>query len=250
MSAQETYYYGQGKVYLAARDKSGKPKAMRWVGDVGSLSVGLTVESFNHQESYSGQKTTVRRLVTSKESQVTATWYEHSPENLAILLYSDSLLIAAGSVTGETLPATIAAGERYVLEFQNVSNVVIGDLEEGADYQVDAAYGAITFLTAQNAAPKVNYQYGASKNTGILTRTPEEVFLRYEGINLAENGAPVIVELYKLQFDPVSALNLINTDTSMSGLETTASAMLDTARPADSAIGRFGRVIQVQEVAE
>jgi hypothetical protein len=34
MAQSETYYYGQGKVFLARRQANGKPGAFRWVGDV------------------------------------------------------------------------------------------------------------------------------------------------------------------------------------------------------------------------
>lgn len=242
----ETYYYGQGKVYLAPRDENGKPGAWRWIGDVSALQVAMTVESFSHKESYSGQRAEVRRLITSKEASVTSTWHDHSPDNLALLLYGASATIAAGSVTGETLPANIQAGERYSLEHQNISDVVIGALVENTDYTVDPEFGAIEFLTAQATAPSVNYKYGASTITSVFDQNPAEVAFRYEGMNLAEDERKVILELYKLKYDPTSALSLINTDTSLAGLETTAAALADTQRKEDDAVyGRYGRLIHV-----
>ena len=35
----DTYYYGQGRIYLATRDTSGTPGAYRFVGDVSAFSV-------------------------------------------------------------------------------------------------------------------------------------------------------------------------------------------------------------------
>lgn len=80
---------------------------------------------------------------------------------------------------------------------------------EGTDYEVDYTYGAITFLTAQATAPSVNYGYAGSVNTTLFTQKPIDLFLRFEGINLAEGGAAKILELYKISFSPAAALALI-----------------------------------------
>lgn len=243
----ETYYYGQGKVFLARRLANGRPGAIRWIGDVSALSLALTVERLSHKESYSGNRGTVRSFITSQDGTLTATWHDLSPENLAIVLYGEQVVIPAGTVTGEVLPAGITVGERYVLNHQRVSDVVIGTLVEGTDYEVDYTYGAITFLTAQATAPSVNYGYAGSVNTTLFTQKPIDLFLRFEGINLAEGGAAKILELYKISFSPAAALALIQGDTSLAGLETTATVLYDTARPDDPQIGRFGRVIDVAE---
>lgn len=243
----ETYYYGQGKVFLARRLPNGRPGAWRWIGDVSALALALTVEKLSHKESYSGQRTTVRSFPTSKDGTVTSTWHELSAENLSIVLYGDRVTIPAGTVTAELLPAGITAGERYTLAHQRISDVVIGTLVEGTDYEVDYTYGAISFLTAPATAPSVNYKYASSVNTTLFTSQPENLALRFEGINLAEGGAAKILELYKLSFDPVSTLALIQGDTSLAGLETTAGVLFDNAQPADPTLGRFGRVIDVGE---
>ncbi|MGU9776192.1 phage tail tube protein [Salmonella enterica] len=248
--SQETYYYGQGKVYLAPRGEDGKPGAWRWIGDVSALQVAMTVESFSHKESYSGQRAEVRRLITSKAASVTSTWHDHNPDNLALVLYGQSATVAAGTVTGETLPANIKAGERFSLEHQNISDVLIGELVAEVDYAVDSEFGAVTFNTDQVAAPSVNYKYGASTVTSIFDQNPAEVAFRFEGLNLAENEQKVILELYKLKYDPTSALSLINTDTSLAGLETTAAALADTQRKeSDAVYGRYGRLIHVGSAA-
>ena len=247
MAQSETYYYGQGKVYLARRLPNGKPGATRWIGDVSALSLALTVERVSHKESYSSNRGTVRSFISSQDGTLTATWHDLSAENLAIVLYGEQVAIPAGTVTGELLPAGIVAGERYVLDHQRVDDVVIGTLVEGTDYEVDYTYGAVTFLTAQTTAPSVNYIYAGSVNTTLFTKKPIDLFLRFEGINLAEGGAAKVLELYKISFSPAAALALIQGDTSLAALETTATVLYDTARPDDPLIGRFGRVIDVSE---
>lgn len=249
MARQETYYYGQGKVFLAERDPiTGAPGVYRWIGDCDALSLALEVESFDHKESYSGQRASVRRLYTGKEGTLSSTWYERSPENVALVLYGQAVNIAAGTVTGEALPLGIVAGDRVALAHQDVSDVVIGSLIDGTDYILYADVGAVEFLKTPDvtdAALTVNYKYGAAVNTSMFTQNARDVALRYEGINLAEGGKRVILELYKIQLDPVSAMDWINTDTSLSGLETSAGVLVDTLRQDDPVIGRYGRVIHV-----
>jgi hypothetical protein len=247
MAQSETYYYGQGKVYLARRQANGQPGATRWIGDVSSLSLALTVERLSHKESYSSNRGTVRSFVTSQDGTLTSTWHDLSAENLAIVLYGEQVVIPAGTVTAEAHPSGIKVGERYLLDHQRVSDVVIGTLVEGTDYEVDYTYGAITYLTPQATAPVVNYAYAGAINTTLFTKKPVDLFLRFEGINLAEGGAAKILELYKISFSPAAALALIQGDTSLANLETTATVLYDTARPDDPNIGRFGRVIDVAE---
>lgn len=253
MGQLETYYYGQGKVYLARRGPDGKPLSWRWVGDVSALSQALTVENLTHKESYSGQRMTVRRFPTSKDGTVTMTWHEFSSTNLAVVLYGEQVVIPAGTITGEALPVGIEAGSRVTLAHQNISDVGIGTLVAGVDFDIDVLYGAIDFLKtpAPAALPlTASYSYTGSISTEMFTQQPEPLALRFEGINMAEGGAAVILELHKIVFDPVSALALINGDTSLAGLETSAGVLFDTSRPADPTLSRFGRIIHVAEIAE
>lgn len=243
----ETYYYGQGEVLLARRDANGQPETWYWVGDVSALSLAINVQSFNHLESYSGNKTPVRRINTAKDGTVTSTWHEFGSRNLAILLYGEAAVIPAGTVTGETLPSAITAGQMFGLKFQQVSDVVIGTLVEGTDYELDPAFGMIKFLTAQPTAPSVNYSYAESFNTTIFTDQPPELAFRYQGINLAEDGANVLVELHRIKFDPASAIELINNANNLAGMQTTAGLLFDSSKGKDPLLGQVGRFVHIGE---
>lgn len=241
----ETYFYGQGEVLLARRDANGQPETWYWVGDVSALSLAISVQAFNHQESYTGQRTTVRRINTGKDGTVTSTWHDFGAKNLALLLYGEAAIIPAGTVTGEMLPSGITAGQMFDLKHQQVSDVVIGSLDEGTDYELDPAFGMIKFKTAQSTAPSVNYSYAESFNTTIFTDQPPELAFRYQGINLAEGGANVLVELYRLKFDPVAALELITNANNLAGMQTTASLLFDSSKGKDPQFGQVGRLVHI-----
>lgn len=246
---KETYYYGQGKVYLSKRDSAGNPVDLRWVGDVSELTTTLNVETLSHKESYSGQRTTARKLVIGTEGEVTAKFHEFSHENLALLLRGNTTEVEGNSVSGEKLPRTITAGQRIPLAHQNVSTVKINTLAEGTDFEVDKVFGVVTFLKPQSDFEQtVSYTYGKVTNTAMLTKQAEDLFLRYEGVNLAENNQHQLVELYKMNFEPASALALINTDNSLAALDAKAAILADNAKASDNTLGRFGRVVTINEM--
>ena len=248
MAHVETYSYGQGKLYLAVRDATGKVGAQRWVGDVSELSISLSVESFEHTESYSGARQKVRKIITGKSGEVSAKFHELSLENLSLTLLGSESKKEAASVTGEALPADIKAGDRITLAHQDVSEVKIGSLVEGVDYNVDPIFGAVEFLKAiPNNTDTAAYKHGALESVAILTENPKDLFLRFEGENLAELNEWTVVELYKVNFNPTEALNLINNDNSLNALSTKAQVLADTTKVGDKELGRFGRVIKIRK---
>ncbi len=244
----EKYSYGQGAVYLAERLPDGSAGVYRWVGDVSELSIALSVEEFTHKESYSGQRQEVRKIITSKSGEVSAKFHEMSSENLSLLLLGEAQTVKAGAVIDEALPAEIKAGDRIALAHQNVSNVVIGALVANTDYTVDETFGVVEFLVdKKNNKEKVNYSYGEVRNVAMLNNNPKDLYLRFEGINLAETNEWSLVELYKIQFNPTEALSLINNENSLDALTAKAKILADTSKSGDATLGRFGRVVTINK---
>lgn len=252
---KQQYFYGQGKVWLSKRHPvSGKPLGWRWIGDVSALSLSLSVESITHTESYTGQRLTAIKFAGKKEGTLSSTWHHHSPENLATLFYGENVITSAGTVSDEELPETLEAGMMYSLAHPQVSDVILSPasgtgaaLKEGEDYFVREAFGEVHFLKDIKTAYKAAYSHARNINIPMFNRLDENYALRYSGINLADNGAPVIVELYKISVDPVQAKNLINTDTSVEGMEMSAGILMDDLRSVDDELGQFGRIQMVME---
>ncbi|MDG2540993.1 hypothetical protein [Pasteurella multocida] len=246
MSRAETYSYGQGKVYLAERLPSGEIGAQRWVGDVSELSISLNVEDFPHKESYSGNRQEVRKIITAKTGEVSAKFHELSAENLSLALLGQSTKIETGSVSGEKLPEEIKKGDRIALAHQNVSSVTIGSLTENTDFIVDATFGAVEFLKEISSnSDTVSYSYGEVLNVALLTENPKDLFLRFEGVNLAEDNEWTLVELYKVNFNPTDALSLINSGNELDALNAKAKILADTTKTGDKTLGRFGRIVKI-----
>lgn len=251
--AQDTYFYGQGKVFLAPII-AGILGAWRWIGDVSSLKLSLDLEKVEVKESYSGQKGLARSFPTGKTSTLTAILHSLVPENLALTLFGKSLTTPGGTVTGEVLPNNMKAGDVIMLARQGVSNVVITDSAGGPatldpkHYNV-SQHGTFELLSLPAPPPtqpfKAAYSYAETKAVGMFTAPQPLVALRYDGINLAENGAPVVFELYRMATDPLKELAFITDGNTVAGMEVVGGVLIDPTKPANGDMGQFGRIIQV-----
>jgi hypothetical protein len=118
------YFSGQGRVYIGARDASGNPQGLAYVGNVPGLRVNLTVETLGHQESTSGQRLTDLQLIKTKKGEFACTLEELIAANLSLTLYGATADQGTGTVTAEALPNPVTVGGLYLLAKQNVSSVV------------------------------------------------------------------------------------------------------------------------------
>ena len=67
--------------------------------------------------------------------------------------------------------------------------------------------------------------------------------LRLEGINTAQGNAKVLVELYRVAFDPLKEISFISDEYNKFELE--GSLLADTTKPYDAVLGQFGRIVQL-----
>lgn len=254
--AEETYFYGQGEID-AAPIVNGVLGKWRWIHDVSAMSIKFSSDKVEVEDSWSGQKSLARSFSMRKKGTVDMTLMSLSPENLAWVLHSTVVKRAAGSVTGEELPADLMAGDVIRLANPGVSELIITD-SSGAPAELapqhyalraNGAYGEVQLLDLPNPAPtqpfKAAYDYAATKQVGIFTAAQPVVALRYKGINLAEGGAPVIVELFKVSTDPLQELALITDGNSVAGMPISGGILRDSSRPNTGDLGQFGRIIQL-----
>jgi hypothetical protein len=245
-----TYASFQGRVYLAERDIAGNPINARTPGNVAELKLALKTDVLEHYESTTGQRALDHRMVKQKSATVNLTIEEFTKENLSLALYGNVAAISSGSVVTETISTTAPTlGDRYFLAHSKVSAVVVTDstgtpatLVAGTNYTLDADFGAITFLnvTSFTAPIKVAYSFGAVTDVGIFTQPLPERMLRLEGINTAAGNAKVLVELYRVAFDPLKELSLITDALNKFDLE--GSLLADSTKAYDATLGQFGRI--------
>lgn len=234
------YYSGQGRILIGKRNTlTGQTYGFRHVGNCSALSVDIAVDKFTHNESTSGQRAQDLSLVKKQTATTKFTCESLSNENLALGLYGTSTKIAGAPVVDEAHPFDPDGGI-IALNYPNVSAVTI---KTGADkgtatavaagtpgsvYEVDPTFGTIyikdkTKFTGANVY--VSYTYGASVKLDVFTNpVAQEVAVRFEGLNTV-NGDAVLITIPRVQFDPLTGLQLINED--ISNAEFTGNVLLD-----------------------
>jgi hypothetical protein len=112
---------------------------------------------------------------------------------------------------------------------------------EGTDYEVRA--GGIFILAAGSivdaANLKVDYTYGAYAQIEAMTSTALILELHFEGLNEANSGKPVIVDVYRAQLSPAKALSLLGDK--FSDLTIDAEVLIDPSKTG-TGISKYFRV--------
>lgn len=248
-----SYYASfQGRVYLGKRDVSGNPHEVRSPGNVAELKLSLKTDVIEHFESQTGQRALDHRMIKQKSATVMLTIEEFTKENLALALYGNHILTAGSTVTDEPLPNPVTIGDRYFSAHPKMSALVVKDsagtpatLTEGTDYTADLDFGALQFLNIAGFTQpfKASYAFGAITEIGIFTQPLPERFLRLEGLNTAQGNAKVLVELYRVAFDPLKEISFISDEYNKFELE--GSLLADSTKPLDATLGQFGRIVQL-----
>ncbi len=246
------YFSGQGRVYIGARDTAGNPQGLNYVGNVPELKVSLSVETLEHQESTSGQRLTDLQLIKTKKGEFACTLEELIPLNLSLALYGTTTEQVSGTVTAEALPNPVTVGSLYLLAKQNVSSVVMKDSSAtpktlpAGQYSLNAKHGSLAINDATTGGPyvepfQVDYSYGTAQSTAMFTQPLPERWIRFEGLNTADNNREVVIDLYRVAINPARELSVITDE--LLKFELSGQVLADTLKPAQGDLGQFGRIV-------
>ena len=246
------YFSGQGRVYIGARDSTGNPAGLSFVGNVPELKVSLSVETLEHQEAQSGQRLTDLQLIKTKKGEFTCTLEELIATNLALALYGTTTTTTPGTVTAEALPNPVTVGSLYPLAKQNVSSVVVKDSSTtpktlpATQYSVNAKHGSLVILDATTGGPyvepfTVDYAYGTAQSTAMFTQPLPERWIRFEGLNTADGNREVVIDLYRVAINPARELSIITDE--LLKFELSGQVLADLTKPVGGDLGQFGRLV-------
>lgn len=237
---RENYYYGQGKVFLAPRDNK---RAFRWVGDVSALKMAFSYEQQITKASRGGQLYQDQRIITGASGSISSTWHNFSVENLALLLGAQAVDEPFSFNESVVLPAGIVKGDVIALPHTTVFNVSITGLERDSDYIVDRQFGTIEFLSTPAVGVRTaEYDHLYNQWLPFFSANPQEFYLRFQGVNLAEDSAPVLLELYRVSVDPLATLEMISSGTDIAGMDMTSLILPDFNQQTGTAFSYFGRL--------
>ena len=235
------YYSGQGSLYVAARDTdTGLPLGFTRVGNIPKLTVDIEIDKFEHKESESGQRLIDLTIIKEKKGTFNFTLENLSIANLVLGLWGEQSAVTGAAITNEAVTAHL--GKRTALKHLQISAVTVTDVAGtttytvDTDYVIDAANGALDIPTdstiAEGETIHVDYTHAAYTDLQAFTQTtPPERFLRFEGINTVDDK-PVIVELFRAVFDPLTGYELINEE--LGSLEMRGNVLADPKRTTGS----------------
>lgn len=256
----DEFFYGQGEISLAERDPTtGLPGKFTYVGDVSVLTSKLTTTQAKHIESNSGQRSLAASFTVEKSMTLDMTMHSLSAENLALAMRATVVNTPAGTVTAESLGATVLVGDRVYLANPGVSDLILTDstpatpktLQLGVDYSVDPKFGRINILNVGSYVQpfKAAYSYAARKTVAVFTAAQKYYALRYEGVDLANGNAPVIADYFKVSPGVLQELQHITSGTDVAGMAITGDVLLDDKKPGTDPLGQFCTITKVGAAA-
>lgn len=241
----------QGKIYLAERSGAGRPVNPVWVGNASACTVQLQSESTTRNESFSGNRLPYGRLQRAKTATLNITLDEWTRDNLALGLYAKVIDITGGTVTGEALPSGVASGDMIQLDERFISDLTIVDsatpTPASVPFELESATAALVELgdlTGLTAPYTAAYTHAGTESYSMFAVNAPERFLMLDGIN-TEDGSRVLVELYRVSFDPISDLGLIHEE--YGALAMTGSVLFDSQNADGSNLHGFGMISRKAE---
>jgi hypothetical protein len=215
---QNYYYSGQGVCLIGSRDPvTGLPLALLPVGNVSALSIQIATTILEHKNAQDGQRAIDLRLITETKATLSMTMERFDSTNLATTLRGTSAKQTGATVTAEAHKAYL--GAVTPLNHMKVSAVTVHKGASvavlGTDYLLNTEAGSIQFLATSalildGDAITVDYTYATQYLTDSMTLGLTDMYLRFEGLNTADTNAPVVVEVFKFNTDPLKELALIS----------------------------------------
>lgn len=248
-------YRGQGQVFLGKR-VGGKPTGFEFIGNVSELMLNPQTEKIEHMESQTGYNSVDKVIERALKVELSMTTDSTTDDNLARLVFGKISKTPITTVTTEL--QTAYKGKSIFLNNVNLASFtsLLRDAAPnnpyilGTDYEiVDLASGQIRIMPlggiAEGITVRANYICGASEAVAAFGTPNTEYWLRFNGLNSAEEDSPVIIDCFKVRFAPASDMPIINND-NFAEYKQSGTCLFDATQPINGKLGRFFSVRQLQ----
>lgn len=249
------HYYGHGEAWLATRTAGGLAGNFDVaLPEIDLLTISPSrelVENVSKRTSVASKDIKATRMISLTGS---LTVKSHTKEILAMGLYGNVAAVAGGTFTDEAFDDTTIVNDQIVPlpnDITHASSIVIKDstgspitLTLDTDYEiVDADAGLIKFLDISGHTQPyvVSGSEAAGNAVGLLTQRVFEKWMRFKGINIVDDDKVCIVDLYRMQMEPISEWKLLNDGDAVNMYEIPFEALVDTTKAIDATFGRHGR---------
>lgn len=255
MSVQVLKWKPRGPVRFGIRDETVSPARPTVFGDedcVDKLALALAAQFSQHFSKCSAIDTLDAQDLKSLAADGTITLSNYTPSNLLIGLNGSQTvaMTTPTAVTAEVAPAGLVNGDTFAVggasPHLNLTAVTVVDsagtpatLTVNTDYTVDAANGMITILNIGSYVQpfKVNYSYQDPRVLAALTQGQLIRWIRFNGFNVPNASKAVNVDMFKAQFAPTAAFDLLPDDYGLMELKFTL--LQDLSRPPNDARGQY-----------
>jgi len=203
-------YIGKGTIYMGT-----SADLLISVGNCSKLTIGATEEEqpLKDYQNAGGGDANVLKRIDSAEVSITA--HDFNKENIAQAFFGGVDAVASGAVTDEaqTTPSDVSADFLLKTDFviDTDETVTVTGETEGTDFEVTS--GGIIILAAgtipADTALAISYTKKAVDVVELLTTAGSEYIARFVGLNEAQSGTPVVVDLWRVKFGPTQAWDLI-----------------------------------------
>lgn len=230
----DTVYYpylGSGKIYARA---FGAAAGLMELGNASKLELAVK-EDKQKLKDYSkpggGTYSSVSRI---SEATLQMTLNDLNKTNVARAVFGTELAVAGATIVDEAVVAY--KGAIVPLLHPNPTAVTVSHTSgtpayvANTDYEVRA--GGIYIIPGgvitDGQALKVDYTHAAYDRVDAMTSSSILLELHFEGLNEANSGKPVIVDIYKAQLSPTKALSLLGDK--FADLQVEAEVLADTSK--------------------
>jgi hypothetical protein len=196
---------------------AGSAAAMADIGGVAELQLAIN-EDIKKQTDFSKAGGGTRAQVNRVSSvELTAKLQDINPVNLSRAVFGAASSVAASTVVGEAQTAYLGGLVALAKPAPTSVVVKIGATVVAAagNYEVRPE-GVYVLATATDLADgdaiTVDYAHGGFDVVQALVDAAPTLEMRFGGVNEADNGSPVIVDIFKVKLGATSGLGLIHTD--------------------------------------
>ena len=247
-------FRGQGQVFLGTRNH-GKPEKLEFVGNVSELMLNPQTEKIEHTESQTGNNSVDKVIERNLNVEISFKTDSAGSKNLARMAFGMVTEEAAATISGEEIVAYKNAGQ--ILDRINLTaftsltdQTATTTYVENTDYTMDLASGFIYFLDTATFTDGdtliANYEAGASEIVSAFSKPNTEYWLRFNGLNTAENNNPVIIDVFKVRFAPADDIPMIN-DEDFAEYNQSGNALFDSCQPVNGKLGRYFSIRQLEQ---
>ena len=205
-------YLGSGKIYARV---AGAAAGLMDMGNASKLEIVVKDKKVSLQDFSKPGGGTYASVSRIENATLNMTLNDLNKGNVARAIFGTDSAVLGGTVTDETVTAFKGA----LVPFAHPAPAAVVVTNAGAtvtyvanvDYEVRAGgiYILDTGAIVDASALKVDYTYGAYSNVEAMTAVAIVLELHFEGLNEANSGKPVIVDIYRAQLSPAKALSLL-----------------------------------------